>query len=168
MHKLFRVRRVKCKYTLPTAYTFYLHNPIAADTIHTYYDSNHKAWLVQDHRKFTILPRYSWDGCTPQYMVSINLGILKRPTFMVGTWEGKRLSGSLCGYTQLKYPSLVHDVLCQFREEVLAVNPNMESRDIELLFYAQIVSTTSFSPVLAKLYYWATSLNRIFNSLRKK
>lgn len=54
----------------------------------------------------TITKGYSWDGCSPKFAL---LG------FTIGTPDG-HLRGD--GYPVLAWASLVHDVLCQFKDEV--------------------------------------------------
>jgi len=71
---------------------------------------------------------YSWDGCSPKFKI---FGI----TF--GTWDGRN--------DCLKYPSLVHDILCQFP------NP-LERAEIDKIFY-EMMKKVDFS--FAKLYYYA-------------
>lgn len=50
----------------------------------------------------TVYEGYSWDGCSPKWEL-FETGII------LGTWDGFVVDGE----QQLKYPSMVHDVLCQ-------------------------------------------------------
>lgn len=61
-------------------------------------------WVNIEQNHITIKRGYSWDGCSP-----------KRKLFgiVIGTWDGPIEEAT--GKPQLYYPSLIHDVLTQFR-----------------------------------------------------
>ncbi|EPJ56344.1 MAG: hypothetical protein OFPI_00110 [Osedax symbiont Rs2] len=61
-------------------------------------------WLIIKGGKLTISAEYSWDGCTPKWQP---FGL-----FTIGTPDGALRHGVPWIY----HPSLVHDVLCQFRK----------------------------------------------------
>jgi len=65
-------------------------------------------WVTIKDGKMTVSKDYTWDGCTPTYYLPL-IG-------WIGTPDGKRNAD---GIPQTYYASLVHDVLCQFRSEIL-------------------------------------------------
>ena len=63
-------------------------------------------WVTISNSKMLVNPRYAWDGCSPKVHV---FGL-----FAVGTPDGCLRHGK----PWLYYDSLVHDVLCQFRDQL--------------------------------------------------
>ena len=63
-------------------------------------------WTVIEDGNMTIAAGYAWDGCSPKYQL---LGL-----WSLGTPDGVLREGEPWLYE----PSLVHDVLCQFREHL--------------------------------------------------
>ncbi|MDE8603887.1 hypothetical protein M3I01_013370 [Marinomonas sp. RSW2] len=63
-------------------------------------------WVKIANSKMTIKSGYAWDGCSPKIHV---FGL-----FVVGTPNGCLRHGKSWTY----YDSLVHDVLCQFRDDL--------------------------------------------------
>ena len=62
-------------------------------------------WIIIKDNTMTIHKEYSWDGCSPKRI------LLNK--YIIGTWDGpinKETGEQIC-----YYPSLIHDVLCQFR-----------------------------------------------------
>ena len=91
-------------------------------------------WCIIKNNTLTIKSGYSWDGCSP-----------KRTLFgkLVGTWDGNILEET--EKQELYYPSLVHDVLCQFKIGKRKVNDQifhwmMAKVDFELkeLYYRAV------------------------------
>lgn len=60
-------------------------------------------WVVIANGRMKISAGYAWDGCSPKYQL---LGL-----WSIGTPDGVLREGEAWMYE----PSLVHDVLCQFR-----------------------------------------------------
>ncbi len=67
-----------------------------------------------------IFEGYSWDGCTPKFQLFGKV---------LGTWDGPidKKTGKPAAY----YPSLVHDVLCQFENKVPYTR-----KEIDKIFYS--------------------------------
>ncbi len=63
-------------------------------------------WLSISQSVMEINTSYAWDGCTPKWQP---FGL-----FTVGVPDG----ADRFGKPWLYYPSLVHDVLCQFRHQI--------------------------------------------------
>jgi hypothetical protein len=63
-------------------------------------------WISINNGELTIHSKYSWDGCTPKAQP---FGL-----FTIGTPDGSLRFGK----PWLYYPSLVHDALCQFRDDL--------------------------------------------------
>ena len=61
-------------------------------------------WIEISEGKLTVHANYSWDGCTPKWQP---LGL-----FTIGVPDGALRNGK----PWLYYESLIHDVLCQFRD----------------------------------------------------
>ncbi|MEM5528080.1 hypothetical protein WN093_04545 [Gammaproteobacteria bacterium AS21] len=76
--------------------------------VHTHFDGVEfsNQWITISNGRLTINSQYSWDGCTPKVQP---LGL-----FTIGTPDGSLRFGK----PWLYYPSLVHDALCQFRDEL--------------------------------------------------
>lgn len=97
-----------------------------------------KMWLMIDIAGvMTIAAGYSWDGCSPKYLIAGRIW---------GTPDGK-----IDPVTKLPatyYASLVHDVLCQFEG-----HPDMpwSREEIDLIFY-EVLQRDQFE--YADLYYW--------------
>ena len=64
------------------------------------------AWCSIDNGTIVIYEGYAWDGCSPKKDV---LGL-----FTIGTPDGRLQEGKPITY----YASLVHDALCQFRQDI--------------------------------------------------
>ncbi len=68
--------------------------------------SYRNAWVVIANGRMKISAGYAWDGCSPKYQ-------------LMGLWSFGTPDGVLReGEPWLYEPSLVHDVLCQFRAEL--------------------------------------------------
>ncbi len=63
-------------------------------------------WCVISGGEIVVQPGYAWDGCTPKFDIA-GLGV-------VGVPDGRLYQGLPITY----YPSLVHDVFCQFKHEI--------------------------------------------------
>jgi hypothetical protein len=108
------------KYTLTKDACFTL--PIRFSKKKVFIDANGYMWAFIQGNELTVLSGYSWDGCTPK--VKIKLPFINKYT-VVGAWDGFYIhhpqdnpnGGSLAGQ-ELKYPSLKHDVLCQFFKQL--------------------------------------------------
>jgi hypothetical protein len=96
-------------------------------------------WVTIEKHEITIKKGYSWDGCTP-YLFNFLVWAIKTPDGVCV--EGKQM---------LYYPSLVHDVLYQFKKEI----PLSRSEVDNIFLYD--MNKRGFK--LANIYY---SIVRIF------
>ncbi|NQZ32530.1 MAG: hypothetical protein HRU06_14780 [Oceanospirillaceae bacterium] len=92
------IKRHKLLYCLPKPYRF-RHSLLAGVQFKN-------QWLTIKNGTLTIATHYAWDGCTPKYTI---LGL-----FTIGIPDGTLRNG----LPWLYHPSLVHDVLCQFRHQL--------------------------------------------------
>lgn len=90
------------------------------------------------HYGLHIVKGYSWDGASPKVCVFGKI---------IGTWDGKN--------DCLKFPTLVHDILCQFD------NP-LTRKEIDQIFY-KLMKDVGFP--YAKTYYRAV---RFWSMIRGK
>lgn len=112
-----------------------------------YYFSN-DWFLIEINQNFVeirIRKNYSWDGCTPKFVVW---------DILFGTPDGA--VDKLTERPKCYYPSLVHDVLCQFKKDI-----RLTQKQIDQIFL-YLMKEYNFSP--AKLYYRAV---RIFDLKRR-
>lgn len=114
------------KYTLEANKTFYF------DEFKNVKFENE--WVYIYLGEFTVKKGYSWDGCSPKYEFK-----LFGKTFVIGTPDGKE--------DQLKDASLVHDAICQFRDEIYI------SKEESLLIFDRELKAAKWK--LRKLYVWA-------------
>lgn len=63
-------------------------------------------WCAISDSRLTVAAGYAWDGCSPKWDLA---GLA-----VVGVPDGRQHLGRPITY----YPSLVHDVFCQFRNEI--------------------------------------------------
>jgi hypothetical protein len=82
------------------------------------FDDFHNKWCDITNNIMTISAQYSWDGCTPKRKLFNK--------FVIGTWDGPIIKSVRNIYICLQpntkllfkqlcyYPSLLHDVICQF------------------------------------------------------
>lgn len=92
-------------------------------------------WILITGGSITIRRHYAWDGCTPKYFL---------PVFgWVGVSDGPINDA---GYPQAYHASLVHDALCQFRNNILI---NKEST---LNIFKEMLVTDGFSQLRATIY----------------
>ncbi len=92
-------------------------------------------WIRIKDGIVTVRKYYAWDGCTPKYFL---------PVFgWVGISDGPINDA---GYPQAYYASLVHDALCQFRNNILI---NKEST---LNIFKEMLIDGGFSPLRASIY----------------
>lgn len=93
--------------------------------------------------QLTVLPRYGWDGCTPKFQVP-------GTSIILGTWDGPIRDGE----PLLKYPSLLHDVLYQFRlyKDANGRGLPFSRAQIDYIFYQHMKAKGFF---LAEPYYAA-------------
>lgn len=117
--------KLKRKYTLDKDYEQY--NLLFNDVVFK------SRWLSIKGGKLTIKKGYSWDGCSPKYKV---FGLV------IGTPDGNK--------DQLKYVSLVHDVLCQKKRKL-----PFTKKQVNGLFYKMM---TAKKWKLAKLYLLAVNI----------
>lgn len=92
------IKRVKNLYQLKAQYE-YQHSALQGVEF-----SND--WCFIADGCITVAAGYAWDGCTPKYDIA-GLGV-------IGTPDGRLYQGKPITY----YASLVHDVLCQFKDEI--------------------------------------------------
>lgn len=87
---------------------------------------------------------YSWDGCTPKWKVGDKV---------VGVWDGVEKYYPSYNETcqQLKYPSMIHDILCQIYYSHHG-HPFYTRKDIDIIFYNEMVGH-GVSVYLAEVYY---------------
>jgi hypothetical protein len=95
-------------------------------------------WLIIKDGDLVIKAGYAWDGCSP--CVSI-LGL-----FYAGPPDGAQLVGNPATY----HASLVHDALCQFRDEVPI------SKAISVAVFRELLDEARFP--LARVYATAVAL----------
>ena len=114
------------KYTLPEDKYFYFEEfkNVEFDNV----------WVSISFGHVKIKAGYSWDGCSPKYEFK-----LFGKTFVIGVPDGKK--------DQLKDASLVHDVICQFRDEIYI------SKEESLAIFDRGLKAAKWK--LRKLYVWA-------------
>ncbi len=99
--------------------------------------------------KITINPGYSWNGCNPKRIIW---------DIEVGTPDGA--IDAHTGRPRVYYPSLVHDFLCQFEEQI-----PLTRAEIDMVFYRLMVEY-DFAP--AKIYYGMVRLFSLFSAEKEK
>ena len=92
-------------------------------------------WVTIKESTITIRAGYAWDGCSPKITF---LGLLN-----FGTPDGILYLGK----PWLYYPSLIHDVLCQFKNEIPV------SKSLVVCLWHETLVTWKWP--LTKLYTWA-------------
>lgn len=97
----------------------------------------------------TVYPDFTWDGCSPKYKI--------KNTF-IGVWDGKEQFYPQHNETcqQLKYPSLVHDALCQLFHSKKHFH-YYTRRDIDIIF-CNMMKQYGVSLLQRKSYYYAVRL----------
>jgi hypothetical protein len=91
-------------------------------------------WLRIEHGRIIIQPEYSWDGCSPTLKLQ---GWRFFPNgIWFGPWDGPL--GKDARPTTWK-ATLIHDVLCQFREEI----PDLKKDATVALFKRLLVENDS-------------------------
>lgn len=98
-------------------------------------------WVTIVDGVITVTRNYCWDGCTPVYFLPF-IG-------WAGVPEGAR---DAAGIPQSYYATLVHDVLCQFRKEILID----KARTLKIL--EAMLFEGGFSPRRTKLYVAAVKM----------
>lgn len=63
-------------------------------------------WCAIEDGQITIAAGYAWDGCSPKWVLG---------RWVIGTPDGPMMPDGWC---QTGQASLVHDVLCQFKDEI--------------------------------------------------
>lgn len=86
---------------------------------------------------------YSWDGCSPKYKVF--------DRFVIGVWDGVR--NDVTGEQKLKYPSLVHDVLCQMFHGIKEDIKFYTRKHIDVIFCNEM-KMWGVSFIQRKVYYY--------------
>ena len=95
MTKIFSIKKYY-KWTLPEDVTIVIPKKYALPDFEN-------EWVTIKNNVMTIHQGYSWDGCSPKRIIFDKI--------ILGTWDGPVRSGRQICY----YPSLFHDVLCQFK-----------------------------------------------------
>ncbi len=80
--------------------------------------ANLNNWGSINAKGIRIKKGYSWDGCSPKVRIFGKL---------FGTWDGPR---AMVDLQKAYYPSLVHDILCQFEGKV-----PFTRKEIDEIFY---------------------------------
>jgi hypothetical protein len=91
-------------------------------------------WVNIEKHSITVKKGYSWDGCTPYLFNLLGLWAIKTPDGVCK--EGKQM---------LYYPSLIHDVLYQFKGEM----PLLRIEVDKIFFYDMVKKGFIF----ANVYY---------------
>lgn len=136
------------KFTLNESYRFFIPNWNKSNPVHCY-DKNHKIWAtVYPDGDCEVYRGYSWDGCTPKYI------ILNR--WVIGTSDGK--INKTTNKPILYYPSLNHDVLCQFKNIL-----ELDQWDIDNWFMSDM-KYHKVGELRSLFYYVSVRLWQIINS----
>lgn len=90
---------------------------------------------------------YSWDGCSPKYKVF--------DKYIVGVWDGTE--HPVTGEQKLKYPSLVHDCLCQMFHGKKEDLKFYTRKHIDVIFCNEM-KMWDVSFIQRKTYYYAVRL----------
>lgn len=93
------------------------------------------AWATIKDEVMTIKAGYAWDGCSPTYYLPI-IG-------WIGVPDGTRDAN---GFPQAYHASLVHDVLCEFRQDIKID----QASTVDL--FRDLLLQGGFSPRRADLY----------------
>ena len=117
------------KYTLKKDYECFIEKLIGVNF------SNE--WLSIKNGVLVVRAGYSWDGCSPKFQFKV-FG----KKIVIGVPDGKN--------DKLKFPSLVHDVLCQFGRKILITKQTVNS-----IFY-DMMKAVKWR--FAKLYYFAVNV----------
>lgn len=94
-------------------------------------------WVHIDGGTIIISARYAWDGCTPAYKVPL----IKWWVGIPDGWGAK-----VDGKCQAYYASLVHDALCQFRQEIPI------SKDASVELFSLMLEEGGFPRPIARIY----------------
>ncbi len=93
------------RYKLETDFSFFSHHLAGVDLVNE--------WCEIKNNIINVEPGYAWDGVTPAYPI-IKSG---PPSYGLwfGVWDGPRYTN---GLPVTWRATLIHDVLCQFREDI--------------------------------------------------
>lgn len=105
-------------------------------------------WIKISNEEFVIKKGYSWDGCSPKFVVR---------NCVIGTWDGSTMDN---GQQQCYRPSLIHDALYQFLDDIMPQGYTRKEADEEFLYE---LSMNNFA--LKYVYYGAV---RLFGGLFRK
>ena len=98
-------------------------------------------WISIQGGQIVISAGYSWDGCSPTK--SILNGMI-----WLGPWDGPLQED---GRPAAFYPSLVHDALCQFKDQIYIRKASA------VAVFDEMLGTTSFPRLLRDIYVSAVN-----------
>lgn len=99
-------------------------------------------WLEVRHCRLTIAAGYAWDGCSPA--LRLPGGPLLPPGLWLGPWDGPLGTD---GRPAAWRASLVHDALCQHRDELRGL-----TRDATVQLFARLLAEAGAPGWMRRLY----------------
>lgn len=145
--------RLRWIYVLKEDYTYNILRHLPAGWCHAYAFVDGQGIRRAELRAngdLTVLKTYAWDGCTPKWSLFGHV---------VGTPDGP--IHPVLGVPRAYYASLIHDVLCQFRD----VNPDVP-RVVADKIFLEILTRDDFAP--RGLYYCAVRAFGWFSHVIKR
>lgn len=99
-------------------------------------------WLEVRHCRLTIAAGYAWDGCSPA--LRLPGGPLLPPGLWLGPWDGPLGTD---GRPAAWRASLVHDALCQHRDELRGL-----TRDATVQLFSRLLAESGAPGWMRRLY----------------
>jgi len=113
-----------------------------------------------DNGSILIRKGYAWDGCSPSKLIAI--GRILPQGLWFGPWDGPRYHD---GLTVSHKASLVHDALCQFRNEIHGIDKQLSVdifTDLLIANYAPVWMIRIYPKVVYHLgpQNWSTRVHK--------
>ncbi len=99
-------------------------------------------WVKIENGEIVIKAGYAWDGCSPAYKVIS--GKLFPSGIWFGPWDGPI---GIDGHVVSHRASLVHDALCQFREDITGL-----TKDLVVEIFKQLLEKDSAPLWMTSIY----------------
>lgn len=106
-----------------------------------FHDNKGNKWMTIDYDTLTIYKDYSWDGCSPKFKIGGKI---------FGIWDGTKIAHIINGDeidvdSQMKYASLIHDVMYQFLDDI-----PLSRKDVDSIFLKDALNANF---IFSWLYY---------------
>jgi len=99
-------------------------------------------WVIIRNARIFIRKGYAWDGCTPSYRIP--MGEVLPKGLWLGIWDGP---SNTQGMPSTMKATLVHDALCQYRNEIQGM-----TKENSIALFKQLMHEYESPSWLANLY----------------